>query len=963
MLGFSPLATNPLAAHGLYVDITPSGGAVFGGGASYKVIFARAASGNIIVSNNNLRLLQSWASTTVTSGTGSVTWGQARTPGSLLVLAISSENAPLTTPTGWNLDKTDSASVNAYLFYRISDNTATDSPSFTSFAGCLAWAEYVGNFAYPEDVDASNTSIGLQFSTGTTAVTAQANEIAIAVWTGIHIAGTLHTWTVSTSGYTERVDTVVVSASSGDSFSLCVADNLLSSIGTQSAAATSSGFGVTRCALIGTYKGSGIATRFSLPFTPSGNAVFGGGASYKLVETYLPSGNIVLGDTSPSVFDLTIEANGNAVFGSTSTTRPTYNLETSGNAILGDTAPPVFTLTFEASAGLVLAGESDYSFTPNQPYYDYEASGNAVLAGDASEQLNLTYLSSGGMVCGSTSDVYLTLLALATGNAVFSGTTGTSQSFDYSASGNVVLAGDASEKPIYTYLSSGNMVLANSADVTVTIGFAASAGLVLAGESDYSFTPNQANYDYEASGNVVLAGDASEQLILTYLPSGNMTCGSTSNVYYLLSASATGNAVFSGTAIASHDFDYSASGNVVLAGDASEQLVLTYLPSGNMTCGSTSDIYFALSASATGNAVFGGTIVASHNFEYEASGNAVLAGTTQTSYVNLYEASGNAQLGSSFLTDFVFYYVSSGGMRLDGGAIYETTGGASFGGSADVQIFRVADMPTGGLRLDLSTIDYGRYYAHAAEGGLQTSVESGVRFYNIIPYFLSIEDTLTQDRQDLCSGGVGISKSAVIGLLQGTATILLLDKADHWEIDCYNNPELGDIRISIYKDGQNTRIVWNLFRPFYPTVHVEIPKLPIIETDFKQYSLPIQYPDDVALIPNETIEETPNIAYTPILADGKHQGKLDIYYPGDTPVGYESEPEETPNIAVMPTIRTEVTIAAPVLRKISQSSLISLVGPYHFLNKLTRSQWRVLEFNNRKATVELNGKNIISVSV
>ena len=88
MLGFSPLATNPLAAHGLYVDITPSGGAVFGGGASYKVIFARAASGNIIVSNNNLRLLQSWASTTVTSGTGSVTWGQARTPGSLLVLAI-----------------------------------------------------------------------------------------------------------------------------------------------------------------------------------------------------------------------------------------------------------------------------------------------------------------------------------------------------------------------------------------------------------------------------------------------------------------------------------------------------------------------------------------------------------------------------------------------------------------------------------------------------------------------------------------------------------------------------------------------------------------------------------------------------------------------------------------------------------------------------------------------------------
>ena len=903
MLGFSPLATNPLAAHGLYVDITPSGGAVFGGGASYKVIFARAASGNIIVSNNNLRLLQSWASTTVTSGTGSVTWGQARTPGSLLVLAISSENAPLTTPTGWNLDKTDSASVNAYLFYRISDNTATDSPSFTSFAGCLAWAEYVGNFAYPEDVDASNTSIGLQFSTGTTAVTAQANEIAIAVWTGIHIAGTLHTWTVSTSGYTERVDTVVVSASSGDSFSLCVADNLLSSIGTQSAAATSSGFGVTRCALIGTYKGSGIATRFSLPFTPSGNAVFGGGASYKLVETYLPSGNIVLGDTSPSVFDLTIEANGNAVFGSTSTTRPTYNLETSGNAILGDTAPPVFTLTFEASAGLVLAGESDYSFTPNQPYYDYEASGNAVLAGDASEQLNLTYLSSGGMVCGSTSDVYLTLLALATGNAVFSGTTGTSQSFDYSASGNVVLAGDASEKPIYTYLSSGNMVLANSADVTVTIGFAASAGLVLAGESDYSFTPNQANYDYEASGNVVLAGDASEQLILTYLPSGNMTCGSTSNVYYLLSAS------------------------------------------------------------ATGNAVFGGTIVASHNFEYEASGNAVLAGTTQTSYVNLYEASGNAQLGSSFLTDFVFYYVSSGGMRLDGGAIYETTGGASFGGSADVQIFRVADMPTGGLRLDLSTIDYGRYYAHAAEGGLQTSVESGVRFYNIIPYFLSIEDTLTQDRQDLCSGGVGISKSAVIGLLQGTATILLLDKADHWEIDCYNNPELGDIRISIYKDGQNTRIVWNLFRPFYPTVHVEIPKLPIIETDFKQYSLPIQYPDDVALIPNETIEETPNIAYTPILADGKHQGKLDIYYPGDTPVGYESEPEETPNIAVMPTIRTEVTIAAPVLRKISQSSLISLVGPYHFLNKLTRSQWRVLEFNNRKATVELNGKNIISVSV
>jgi hypothetical protein len=65
----------------------------------------------------------------------------------------------------------------------------------------------------------------------------------------------------------------------------------------------------------------------------------------------------------------------------------------------------------------------------------------------------------------------------------------------------------------------------------------------------------------------------------------------------------------------------------------------------------------------------------------------------------------------------------------------------------------------------------------------------------------------------------------------------------------------------------------------------------------------------------------------------------------------------------MPIIRTEIVRAKPVAAVISQASLLGLVGPYHFLNKLSRNQWDIIEFRNRVATIKLNGKNRISVTV
>jgi hypothetical protein len=95
---------------------------------------------------------------------------------------------------------------------------------------------------------------------------------------------------------------------------------------------------------------------------------------------------------------------------------------------------------------------------------------------------------------------------------------------------------------------------------------------------------------------------------------------------------------------------------------------------------------------------------------------------------------------------------------------------AVFGGSADLKVFRYADTPTGGATLACEFALGNRYFAYTASGSLVIGGEVTKGFIEFTPYFLRIEHTLERNRLDPCPTGVGISKHAVIGLLQGTKT-------------------------------------------------------------------------------------------------------------------------------------------------------------------------------------------------
>jgi hypothetical protein len=361
--------------------------------------------------------------------------------------------------------------------------------------------------------------------------------------------------------------------------------------------------------------------------------------------------------------------------------------------------------------------------------------------------------------------------------------------------------------------------------------------------------------------------------------------------------------------------------------------------------------------------VLSGTVGVTISVVVAASGNVVFGGSASVLFDVTHLPTGGMVFANSVTARSTFVYSAVGGAMFGAGAVYATGVGAVLGGAATVMVFRVADLPTGGMVLASNVNSGGRYFDYDASGGLQIIILEAARsFTEISPYFLSIEDTLVRGRMDPCAPGNTISKHAVIGLLTGTATKTLLDQADDWEVACVNNPNQGDITLLVYKDQKITKIVWNVFVAHYPKT-IPAPELPVPETDLRQYRVEIQYPGDYGVVPEQMPEDTPNIGYEPLRAVGENQGRLPIFYPGDAVVGYDSAPEETVGVAVMPIIRTEIVRAKPVAAVISQASLLGLVGPYHFLNKLSRNQWDIIEFRNRVATIKLNGKNRISVTV
>jgi hypothetical protein len=366
---------------------------------------------------------------------------------------------------------------------------------------------------------------------------------------------------------------------------------------------------------------------------------------------------------------------------------------------------------------------------------------------------------------------------------------------------------------------------------------------------------------------------------------------------------------------------------------------------------------------ASGNAVLSGSATVVFDQAGSPSGKCILQGNADVICVIQIISSGNTVLGNTALSKTIFIYDSSGGCSLSAGAIYAVPSKIVLGGSASVQVFRIADLPLGGCRLDSEFSNGYRYFAYAASGGLIVTIpESTHSFIEKTPYFLPIENDLLKGRLNPCPNGSSISKHAVAGLMQGTTILPLLNKADNWEITCFNNPNEGDITIFVYKDQNITKIVWNLFHPLYP--HTIIDESDIErESDFKQYKLEINYPEDVIVFPDIEPETTPNIGYEPSIADGP-KDKLSIYYPGDSVIVVKDEaPIETPNIGTLPTIRTEIIRGEQPAPTISQSGLLGILGPSHYLRNLPKSDWRILKFKNKTATVEIKGKNKIEVTV
>jgi hypothetical protein len=110
------------------------------------------------------------------------------TQNNLLLLPVTSDGI-ITTPTGWTKVTYGVNYTDTHLYYKIAGASEPTSVAIainasTSLAACFL--EYSGNIASPLDKSAANVGSGTTgvstWATGTTAATAQADELVIASW-------------------------------------------------------------------------------------------------------------------------------------------------------------------------------------------------------------------------------------------------------------------------------------------------------------------------------------------------------------------------------------------------------------------------------------------------------------------------------------------------------------------------------------------------------------------------------------------------------------------------------------------------------------------------------------------------------------------------------------------------------------------------------------------------------------
>jgi len=208
-----------------------------------------------------------------TTGTGTpasvtVTLPAGTTGGNSLFIVVNAD-ATVATPSGFTLDEDQVNNSGLYLFRKACVNGETSWVITPSTSAAVSWyaLEHRGLLvtSSPYDVSASNgTGSGVgSLSTGTTATTAQADELVIAA-IGISIgSGATNSVASWSNGFEERAD-VCTSKPSGANVGAAVALRYPNAVGTYETTATLAGISQAT-GLVATYKALGFGSRALVP--------------------------------------------------------------------------------------------------------------------------------------------------------------------------------------------------------------------------------------------------------------------------------------------------------------------------------------------------------------------------------------------------------------------------------------------------------------------------------------------------------------------------------------------------------------------------------------------------------------------------------------------------------------------------------------------------------------------------
>jgi hypothetical protein len=224
-----------------------------------------------------------------------VTLPGGTTSGSLVVIVVASD-ATVTTPAGFNLDKSQVNSNGHYVFSKVTAGGETGwtvSPT-SSAAGCWYVAEISGLTATSLDQVAS-TGAGTTAttrSTGTTGTTAQAAELAIGSWAS-SVVGTAVTWGAQTNSFAERI-TDVATTTGGSNVALSVASVVLSATGTAESTATADAGAATKSTgIVVTYKvAAGGTVPLNAALTGSGSLAAAAGVTHPAAGALTGTGSL-----------------------------------------------------------------------------------------------------------------------------------------------------------------------------------------------------------------------------------------------------------------------------------------------------------------------------------------------------------------------------------------------------------------------------------------------------------------------------------------------------------------------------------------------------------------------------------------------------------------------------------------------------------------------------------------------